>query len=670
MANDAPVLLPVDYKGTSPTNRIRGEKHILNKTDAQDHRVIIPDAAPFYANQTDTDIRLKLNITNPQTGEKMDLIEGVHYYPVFYFIQASKATMYPVYGGVEFLDYNLEGTVEFEFYQALGGIWTLAPSKIAEILADMKYNPRSMSWDQIADLPERFPVVDHEYNYVDMVGQKDVIKGIYAIRDVLVSGSSTGLQAHIDNRNNPHVVTKEQVNLGLVMNYAMATITQARVGLISNAYMSPSTTKEAIAEQALKPLAAHIALPNPHGLTPAILGSPTLAEHDMKLDKTGTAANSTRFAGYSFPEAAVEILKGTAFNSDRIGGLTLEQIRAETSAGTIENAQRLQGHTLAEVLGLIPQYVQDNYTAVAQAANADQLEGMSLDEVLDEAARQTGDNALKFDGRTPEQFQQEIYANLGNNLSEATTANFNDVGLTSLQRLYFNDNRYFPIYRFNIQELSEWSFPPGLKANVNHSMLVSPMDYNGVEIGPYVLSINTLLDLTPGLPDPTQKITLTSCSIRPLFDTDVVLFAYVRKIGNDVGEIVIDRRAELEDGTEVLLSAITIGNISALSKFIARKDVFENESEVSINLSFYLRIPQISNTVRVPDPITITMNSGDFGTLAEVTVSNIIQVYGRETGDTGPFYPVEHLVKVEQTEAGTTLTNNHTADLELFVKYR
>jgi len=668
MANDAPVLLPVDYKGTSPTNRIRGEKHILNKTDAQDHRVIIPDAAPFYANQTDTDIRLKVNITDPQTGVKIELEEGVHYYPVFYFIQASKATMYPVYGGIEILDWNLEGTVELEFYQALGGIWTLAPSKIAEILADLKYNPRTMAWDQIADLPERFPVVDHEYNFVDMVGQGGLVASVYAIRDVLVSGSAAGLQAHIDNRGNPHGVTKDQVNLGLVMNYALATVTQARVGLINNAYMTPSLTKEAITEQALKPLNAHIALPNPHGLTPAILGSPTLAEHDLKLDKTGTAANSTRFAGYTFPEAAVEILKGTAYNSDRIGGLTLEQIRAETSAGTIENAQRLQGHTLAEVLGLVPQYVSDNYTSVANARDADQLEGNTLDEVLDAAARQTSDDSLKFGGLTPAEFSSNLYANLGNNLGDATTANFNDLGLTSLQRMYFNDNRYFPIYRFNIQELGEWHFPPGLKGAVTHSMLITPVDYDGVEIGTYILTINTVMDLTPNLPDPTQILSLASASLRSLQGSNVELSVYVRKIGNYVGEIMFDRRAEL-DGDEVLLSGLTITNVSALSKFIARKDVFENESVVSIDPSHYLLIPQVTNAPPVREPETSRLVAGATWNNAYISLADVIQVYGREDSETS-WYPVDHLVSVVQTNIDTTFVNNHTAPLNLHVKIR
>lgn len=665
MANNAPVLLPVDYKGTSPTNRISGEKHILNKTDAQHHRVIIPHAAPFYNNRPDDNLRLKITLTNPQTGVKTDLVEGVHYYPVFYFIQASKATMYPIYGGIEILEYNLEGTIEFEYYQALGGIWTLPPSKIAEILADLKYNPRSMAWDQIADLPERFPVVDHEWDFVDMVGQADIVKSIYAIRDVLVSDTSSGLQAHIDNLNNPHNTTKSHVGLGLVMNYALATVTQARAGLIDNAYMTPRLTKEAIDAQAISALNDHTALPNPHNLTPAILGSPTLAQHDLKLDKTGTAANSIRFAGYTFPEAGVEILKGTAYNSDRLGGLTLAEIRAETSAGSIENAQRLQGHTLAEVLGLVPQYVQDNYTSVAHSSDSGLLEGKSLAEIMDDVASATVDNSLKFDGRTAEEFQTEIYANLGDNLDYATSANFNDMGLASIQRMYFNDNRYFPIYRFNLDELDEWHLPPDYIGDFNHSFLLTPTTLAGVSLGTVLVSVTTHLETDEFATTPLQ---ITHQIQYPLGGEAAELRLFTRMIGNSVMEIMIDRSTEYK-GNPVVLQSLTISNISAISKFIARKEVFLNESEIVVVEEWYNRIPLYVPVDPVPGDISATIDTLEQFDLVGVGTEHLVGIYAKKTADTH-YSNADHLFSLHLSDTGSYIVNEFTEPLDVLVKIR
>lgn len=51
------------------------------------------------------------------------------------------------------------------------------------------------------------------------------------------------LEAHIDDTNNPHQVTKMQVGLGSVPNYSVATKTEAEAGITDNKFMSPAQTK-------------------------------------------------------------------------------------------------------------------------------------------------------------------------------------------------------------------------------------------------------------------------------------------------------------------------------------------------------------------------------------------------------------------------------------------
>lgn len=55
------------------------------------------------------------------------------------------------------------------------------------------------------------------------------------------------LQEHIDDTNNPHEVSKDQVGLGSVQNYAVATQSQAVAGDLNNRYMTPLRTAQAIA---------------------------------------------------------------------------------------------------------------------------------------------------------------------------------------------------------------------------------------------------------------------------------------------------------------------------------------------------------------------------------------------------------------------------------------
>jgi glycerophosphoryl diester phosphodiesterase len=51
------------------------------------------------------------------------------------------------------------------------------------------------------------------------------------------------LEAHVEDTNNPHQVTKAQVGLGSVPNYSVATKTEAEAGITDNKFMSPLQTK-------------------------------------------------------------------------------------------------------------------------------------------------------------------------------------------------------------------------------------------------------------------------------------------------------------------------------------------------------------------------------------------------------------------------------------------
>ncbi len=56
------------------------------------------------------------------------------------------------------------------------------------------------------------------------------------------------LDTHTKNKSNPHSVTKDQVALGSVMNYGIATQAQAKAGSVNDKYMTPLRTREAIDE--------------------------------------------------------------------------------------------------------------------------------------------------------------------------------------------------------------------------------------------------------------------------------------------------------------------------------------------------------------------------------------------------------------------------------------
>lgn len=257
---------PFDPTGTMLANRIPGEQQIISPPNFKDYYFIVPKMAPFFGGP-------ELVITVKDLGNRTRVLkEGVDYYLTHRFIAASRATAKPIYGSITFLDKELAGVVTFT-YQTIGGIWTLDEAQILEILSNNLRNPRITSWDTVAEVPTLFPVIDHEWNLVDMVGASEVVEAIDGIVDALNSSNGNAITTHIADKNNPHGVNKAQIGLSLVQNYGIATDLQAQEGLDNASYMTPARTRAAIIKIAGDQLANHTAdRNNPHGVTAAQVG--------------------------------------------------------------------------------------------------------------------------------------------------------------------------------------------------------------------------------------------------------------------------------------------------------------------------------------------------------------------------------------------------------------
>lgn len=81
------------------------------------------------------------------------------------------------------------------------------------------------------------------------------------------------LAAHVNNLQNPHNTTAAQVGLGNVSNFATAANADATTGTATNLFMTPATTMAAINSAAVAPLNAHINNHNnPHVVTATQIG--------------------------------------------------------------------------------------------------------------------------------------------------------------------------------------------------------------------------------------------------------------------------------------------------------------------------------------------------------------------------------------------------------------
>lgn len=104
------------------------------------------------------------------------------------------------------------------------------------------------------------------------------------------------LTSHVNNTNNPHNVTKAQVGLGLVQNYAVADNAQAAAGAANDLYMTPATSKYLIDQwwaTAGSNINSHIAnTNNPHSTTKAQVGLGSVQDYGIATQADATSGTS------------------------------------------------------------------------------------------------------------------------------------------------------------------------------------------------------------------------------------------------------------------------------------------------------------------------------------------------------------------------------------------
>lgn len=177
---------------------------------------------------------------------------------------------------------------------------------------------------------------------------------------VLSQTVGSGVQDHVQDFNNPHSVTKSQVGLGSVQNYAVASEVESRAATANDRYMTPLAVRYAINELVGDSSNAHVTdYTNPHHVTAAQVGTYTEQEIDDlingRLDVNGTAANSNRvfnltqaqlqawiatidsgntlkFDGKNYPAAKADILSGKAADTDKFDGKTYPEVKADINS--------------------------------------------------------------------------------------------------------------------------------------------------------------------------------------------------------------------------------------------------------------------------------------------------------------------------------------------------
>lgn len=410
------LVYPFDPTGRATSNKIVNEQHIITGINWRDYHFIVPRCAPFFVEG----LKLRFIATD---GEQRYLQLGVDWYPSHQFVGASRGCAKEVFGSVSFLNQALNGTILIEMYQSIGGVWVQDEVKISQILADRLHNPRISTWESVIDMPYSFPVIDHEWDLVDMVGEKEVVEALNGIENQLRSQGQEGLSLHIADKNNPHQTTKDHVQLGLVNNYGTANDSEAIAGTASNLYITPAGVKKQITAGVLADLTNHKNNNgNPHNTTAAQVGAYTIAQTnsllDLKLDKNAAAVDTLLFDGLNPAQYKAYVLEGTSANAAKVFGLDLYALKLEIQGGASADTERFAGRlwdqAVAEILS-------------GTSASTTRFGGKTAIEYAAFVQQGTSANSTLFDNRNFSQAKAEILAG-----TSAATATFGGEDYTSL----------------------------------------------------------------------------------------------------------------------------------------------------------------------------------------------------------------------------------------------
>lgn len=355
MAYSTTNLYPEDLYGTNPANLITNEPQTLQVPGPDDYYFIIPKAAPFFVDSVKV-----LNAATMQPYVEGDDYQLGHQFieamdstgrPIAGSIRFMRPTItgqvlvtYRTLGGPwgfsdQAIMRELSNKLVNPLIRSWGDIDPLPYSfpplphdqRIDTLIGSKQLNETLENIAAILEASAAGASASHlvDYNNPHRVNKQQVGLGLVPNlamatdiqhqdgtrndlftnpRGVLLMIQKFALipmNAHIENYANPHRVNKQQVGLGNVPNFPKATAAQAIDPTNDSAFMTPYTasllvqslTNDPRLDQLILDFNKHITANNPHGITPAMIGTYTSQQIDAMIENIQQGGNATTFDG-------------------------------------------------------------------------------------------------------------------------------------------------------------------------------------------------------------------------------------------------------------------------------------------------------------------------------------------------------------------------------------
>ena len=351
---------PYDPTGINPSNLVAAEKHTIPREET---RAFATLAGPFYTESL---------VVKDATGKV--LTKKTDYVAFEYVSDPSEITGKEVCCAVLIKNGNISGDV-FVSYQAVGGPFSLNVEAITQAIANLEIDARSVAWGDIIAKPDYFPPLRHLHDIGDVYGFEYLVNAIEDLRNAVLNGDSAAhsaiirriddlrgwinqrlsetvdiIEEHQRDASNPHKTDKNQVGLGQVQNYPIATEQQALAGSANNAYMTPYLVAKFVSYKASDALLAHIAdKSNPHGVDKTQIGLGIVQNYGMAT--LAQASEGTSQILYVTPAGVTKRIEAMVLPSlnDHIGNTNNPHGTNKTHVG-LGNVDNYKTATPAEAL--------------------------------------------------------------------------------------------------------------------------------------------------------------------------------------------------------------------------------------------------------------------------------------------------------------------------------
>jgi len=175
------ITYPLDLSGSSSSSYVTNELHTVQSSMIRDYNLIVPNFAPFFANN--------FVATITSGNNTRELVEDVDYSLTLAYVTGTRTTGKPMYGAMTVHNLPLNGIISIS-YQTIGGNQVADRLAVLTLLAEKSYNPRVTIWDILTGIPQHFPPTPHYQDYEQFFGQEEVVFGLNEIRDAILQNSS------------------------------------------------------------------------------------------------------------------------------------------------------------------------------------------------------------------------------------------------------------------------------------------------------------------------------------------------------------------------------------------------------------------------------------------------------------------------------------------------